>query len=210
MFVCWRSVRRPRNLNRNGPDKTDQFASDRRGHGGDRLAGSGEFAVTATQSHLPLPCRIADRLGEPLLSEQLFTADPCGEAIAPGCLYQHSPGGAIACFRYAALTPGSAAGMFRGDQAEIGHELAGILKARDVAEFCDHGCGRDQGHPAKRLQGVDHWRQSPVREHGLDLRRQLQRRNRNHKVRSDRRLTQKTQTPDLTITRNGRKHAFHK
>ncbi|AKH99663.1 hypothetical protein IMCC20628_00945 [Hoeflea sp. IMCC20628] len=62
--------------------------------------------------------------------------------------------------------------MFRGDQAEIGHELPGVLKARDVAEFCDHGCGRDQGHPAKRLEGVDHWRQSPVREHGLDLRRQ--------------------------------------
>lgn len=48
----------------------------------------------------------------------------------------------------------------------------GVLKARDVAEFPDHGRGRHKGHSAKRLQGVDHQRQHPVHEHGLDLCRQ--------------------------------------
>jgi len=29
--------------------------------------------------------------------------------------------------------------MFRGDKTEIGHELPGVVKARDVAEFRDCG-----------------------------------------------------------------------
>jgi hypothetical protein len=43
-----------------------------------------------------------------------------------------------------------------GNQAEIRHELAGIVEAGDVAEFGDYRRRREQSHPAQRLQGAHH------------------------------------------------------
>jgi hypothetical protein len=62
--------------------------------------------------------------------------------------------------------------MLGWHQPEIGHQLARIGKAREVAQFGDQRCRIDQGHTAHRLQGCHDRGQRPVRQHRLDLRRQ--------------------------------------
>jgi hypothetical protein len=57
-------------------------------------------------------------------------------------------------------------------QPEIGHELAQIGEARQVAQFSDQRCRIDQRHAAHRLQRRHDRGQRPVRQHRLDLRRQ--------------------------------------
>jgi hypothetical protein len=62
--------------------------------------------------------------------------------------------------------------MLGRHQPEIGHQLARIGKAREVAQFGDQCGGIDQRHAAHRLQRCHDRSQRPVRQHRLDLCRQ--------------------------------------
>lgn len=53
--------------------------------------------------------------------------------------------------------------MFRGNQAEIGNQLAGIVEAGEIAHLGGHDHGDDKAHTAHRLQGLDHRRHRPLR-----------------------------------------------
>jgi hypothetical protein len=57
----------------------------------------------------------------------------------------------------------------RPDQAEIGHELARVGEAGEVAEFRDQHNGIDQCDPPHHLQAVDNGAQSPFGEESEDL-----------------------------------------
>ena len=121
------------------------------------------------------------RLGQALLAQQLLAADPCGmecresrhrtrvlivaEQVAPGGLDKHAPCRAVASLCYTALAPRAAAVLGR-HQTEIGHELAWIDEARDVAEFGNQRCRNHQRHATQRLQRlqrVRHRGERPVR-----------------------------------------------
>ena len=62
--------------------------------------------------------------------------------------------------------------MLGWHQSEIGHQLARIGKAREVADLGDQGRRIDQGHAAHRLQCRHDRGQRLVWQHRLDLCRQ--------------------------------------
>ena len=68
---------------------------------------------------------------------------------------------AIARFRDAAPLGGLAAGVLRGHQAQIGHELPGILKSPEVSDLDYHGCCDNSCHAAKSLKGSYDWCHAP-------------------------------------------------
>src|SRR5277367_5519533 len=130
------------------PHKPRQLAGDRGRDDGRRLSRPGEFTISPTQSFLRLPCGVADRLGQALLPQQLLPADARREPITPGSLDQHSARRAVSSFRDATLAARGSAGVLGRNQAKIGHELAGIVEAGDVAKFCNQCRRRDQSHSA--------------------------------------------------------------
>src|ERR1700732_1603187 len=65
-------------------------------------------------------------------------------------------GHAVAGLGEAAAFDAGTARMLRGHQPEIGHQLARIGKAREVAQFGDQGCCIDQSHAAHCLQCRHH------------------------------------------------------
>jgi hypothetical protein len=88
--------------------------------------------------------------------------------LRPAC----PPGPAAQLGFVVASSDAGAARMFGRHQPEIGHQLARVGKAREVAQFGDQGCGVDQRHAAHRLQRRHHRGQCPVRQHRCNLRRQ--------------------------------------
>src|SRR6266702_3336892 len=55
-----------------------------------------------------------------------------------------------------------ATGVFTGDEAQIAHELSGILKTGKVAQFGNQGDGRDEWHAAQGAKGFSHWQPAPA------------------------------------------------
>src|SRR6266567_7826484 len=99
------------------PNKARQFARDRGRHHRWRLACLGELAIPPAQPLLGLPRRVTDRLGERFLAQQLVTADPGREPIAPGGLDQHPPRRTVTRLGDAALAPRAAARVLGRHQA---------------------------------------------------------------------------------------------
>ena len=62
--------------------------------------------------------------------------------------------------------------MFRGCQPEIGHQLPRIVEPGEIPDLGHNRHRHDEGHPAHRLHGLDHWRQAPARQEFGDLLRQ--------------------------------------
>ncbi len=60
-----------------------------------------------------------------------------------------------------ALTPPLAAGVFRGGQAQVTHELSGVVKARQIPEFRDDSDGDGKLHAPQGLKGLDHRLKTP-------------------------------------------------
>src|SRR6516162_9387385 len=142
----FRSARRRRHAPGNGPDEAGQLAGDRGGDDIGRLATSGESAIARAQPQLRLPGDLADWLGLFLLPEQQLATDPCREAVTPGRLDQQPAGRAVAGLGEAAASDAGSARMLARHQPEIGHQLARIGEAREVAQFSDQGCRIDQRH----------------------------------------------------------------
>src|SRR6202162_4458751 len=53
-------------------------------------------------------------------------------------------------------------GSFGGSETEIPHQLAGVLKARQIADLGQHRHGRNEIDPAHRLQGGDDLGKRPL------------------------------------------------
>src|SRR4029077_6264303 len=128
-----RSARRRRHAPRDGPDEAGQFTGDRGRDDVGRFAAAGELAIACAQPQLRLPGDLADRPRLLLLPEQQLTADPGGKAVAPGRLDQQSTGGAVAGLGEAAAFDAGTARMLGWHQSEIGHQLARVGKARELA-----------------------------------------------------------------------------
>src|SRR5262245_15240416 len=128
-----RSARHRRHAPSDGPDEARQLAGDRGRDDIGRLATAGKLAIARAQPQLRFPGDLADRPGLRLLPEPQFAADPGREAVAPGRLDQQPAGRAIAGLGEAAAFDAGTARMLRWHQPEIGHQLARIGEAREVA-----------------------------------------------------------------------------
>src|SRR5215470_15669801 len=82
--------------------------------------------------------------------------------IAPSSFDQDTPRPTIASLGDAAAVDRVAGGAFRGYETEIPHQLAGILKARQIADLGQHRHCRNKIYPAHRLQGCDELGKGPL------------------------------------------------
>ena len=148
----------------NSPDKACEFSGD--GHDDFLLGFSShrEKLEPSAETELPLPCDLQYRLWDfqLLVSEQDTACDSCGSSVTPGRLNECGPGMGIPGLGDASSPDIVSAGGFTGDEAEIGHEFSGILKTRDVTDFCDQGGGDDKLDASQRLIGLDHGPHAPL------------------------------------------------
>ena len=115
-------------------------------------------------SNLRFPPDVANDFWQRLNAIDLVTADARLHPVSDGAFDQRAPGVGVAGLGDAAPSDGLATRSLARDQAEIGHKLARIGEAREVADFRDQHHGIDQRDPAHCLQGVDNWAQIPFGE----------------------------------------------
>src|SRR5262249_1550627 len=85
----------------------------------------------------------------------LVAANTWRMPIAPSGFDQNTPRPTIASLGDAAAVDRVACGAFGGYETEIPHQLAGVLKARQIADLGQHRHCRNEIYPAHRLQGCD-------------------------------------------------------
>src|SRR5262249_52446448 len=118
----------------NGPHEADQFP----GKSDDALvyvfpAGE-QLAIALAEPHLGLPADILEDFGLFFASQWSMPTDLCRVSIGPGALDQRTPGRSIAGFGNRALPAPWPPGGLRGSQAQIIHELSGVVEAREVPQ----------------------------------------------------------------------------
>src|SRR4051812_11516196 len=114
-----RSARRRRHAPGDGPDEACQLAGDRGSDDIGRLAVAGELAIARAQPQLRHPGDRADRSGLRLLPKQQLAAEPCREAVSPGCFDQQPTGRAVAGLGEATASDAGTTGMLTWHQPEI-------------------------------------------------------------------------------------------
>jgi hypothetical protein len=105
-------------------------------------------AIAFAEPHLDLPADGLDRGGELFQAQLEMAADFGWLAIGPGTFDQGTTGMSIAGLGQTALLTPCPTGIFRGCEPEIMHELAGVLEARQVAQFGYYGHGHRELDPA--------------------------------------------------------------
>jgi hypothetical protein len=145
----------------NGPYEADEFPGNR-DHDLVRVFPVGEqLARALAQPHLCLPADILDDFGlcfEPQLS---MPTDFRGVTVGPGALDQSATGMGIPGFGKSSLAASRPTGGFRRRQDHIVHELAGVVEACQVAEFCHCGDGHGALHAGSGLQRLNDRVQTP-------------------------------------------------
>src|SRR5882762_8506842 len=144
------------------PDEGRQLAGNRRGDDGRPLALAGERPKTPAQPHLRFPGNLAHR---PRCGRHLYlllAANTWRMPIAPSGFDQDTPRPTIAGLGDAAAVDCIACGAFGGYETEIPHQLAGVLKARQIADLGQHRHCRNEIYPAHRLQGCDDLGKGPL------------------------------------------------
>src|SRR5215475_4858462 len=129
------------NVFRNSPHKGAQFPGNG-DHDLIRIFAFGhQVAIAFTEPHLSLPADSLDRGGELFQAQLEMAADFGWIPVRPGPFDQGTTGMRIAGLGNTTLLPPRPTGIFRGGEPEIIHELAGVLEAREVAQFGHHGHG---------------------------------------------------------------------
>ena len=106
------------------------------------MAGS-QGTVTFAEPVLHAPGEVFDFLALSRLPAGEFLADFGGAPIVLGAFHHHPACVGVSAFGDGALPAFAAGGVFAGDEAEVGHQFAGMLEATQVTEFADNGHGRD-------------------------------------------------------------------
>src|SRR5258706_2810890 len=92
----------------------------------------------------------------------LLAANTWRIPIAPSSFDQDTPRPTIASLGDTAAVDRVSCGAFGGYETEIPHQLAGILKARQIADLGQHRHCRNEIDPAHRLQGCDDLGKGPL------------------------------------------------
>jgi hypothetical protein len=93
------------------------------------------FAETATESDLSFPGNVANLFWQPLLTSKQFLADSGFEPVCLSCFDEGFPHMAVASLGYASGSPTTSAGVLGRYKTKVAHQLAGTIKAFQVAEF---------------------------------------------------------------------------
>jgi hypothetical protein len=129
------------------------------GHGHDDLVGMfpacQQASVACTPSYLGFPADVLDGFGLWFQAELEMSADVGGIAGSPGTFHARATRMRVAGCGDRTLPASRARGIFRGDQPQALHELAGMIDARQVAECRDRGDGHRQLAPTQGLEGLD-------------------------------------------------------
>ena len=109
---------------------------------------------SSAEPKLRSPGDIANDFWQRLDPIDLMTTDARLHSVSPGAFDQCASGMGVPGLGDAAASDSLAARLLARDQAEIGHELARVCKACEIAHFSDphHGC--DQSDTPHRLQGI--------------------------------------------------------
>ena len=150
------SLGAPRDLLRNSPRKRTQLPGNRDHDLMRVFPPCAELPIALAQADLGLPAHVLERLGELFEAEVEVPTPFGGVAIRPGPFHQRTTGIGIAGLGAAALASACATGRFRRRQAQIMHELSGVLAARQVAECGDGDDRHCQLHATEGLQRVNH------------------------------------------------------
>ena len=114
----------------------------------------------------PAPCRCARQLLDAVVQ---LAADPSLHAVVPGTLDQHPTRERVAGLGDPAAADRAAARAFARHQAEIGHELARLGEATEVADLGGDGHGHDLADATHGLERSNDRRQRPARQQVRDL-----------------------------------------
>ena len=161
MAICRVDLRCHQHLLGHGPQTAHQCP----GHGHDHLVGvcaAGQQASNAlAPPHVRLPTDVWDRLGERLHPELDVATDVGGIPGGPGAFDQGASGRRVPGCGARPLPVSRPTGICCGDQAEIFHQLSGIVDASQVAA-CGHEGHRDGELDAPQgLKRLDHWPLAP-------------------------------------------------
>jgi|SRR5580704_3151 hypothetical protein len=156
------------------PDKPNEFAGDRCDHDWWCLSPGEHSAIPGAEANLRLPGDGADFGRSSFLPALHGLSDFRRHAVSPSRLDDQFARDDAAGFGDARRPSCFAAGALSGDQAEVGHELARIIKALEVADFGDHAGRHGERDAAEGLQRFDDRSERPVRQEGLDLLLDLQ------------------------------------
>jgi hypothetical protein len=129
------------------------------GNGHDDLVGMfpacQQASVAFAPSYLSFPADVLDRFGLLFQAELEMPADFGGIAVSPGTFHERATRMRVAGLGDRTLPASRPRGIFRGDQPQELPELAGMIQARQVAEFRDRGDGHSKLDPTQGLEGLD-------------------------------------------------------
>ena len=101
-----------------------------------------------------------------------LAADAGLHSIGPSPFDQDTPCKRVACLGDAAAAYRGPARMLGRRQTKVGHHLARIVEAREIAHLGDDGDSRHEGHATHCLERLNDWRHRPSWNQILDLPRQ--------------------------------------
>jgi len=158
------------NLDANGPDEAEQFATDSRDDVRLGFAARREASVTIMKTELGLPGNRFDGLAQVALS--LTKRQPAARPmlIRPGRFEEDAPQMGVAGLGDVTAPSARTTGVLAGNDTTVAHQLAGMIEARRWADFGHDGRRRDAGDTAPGLHPVDevaHPRGRP-RDGGVD------------------------------------------
>ena len=104
------------------------------------LAARAQPTISSAEPNLRFPPNVTNDFWQRLNAVDLVTTDARFHSVSPGAFDQRAPGVGVAGLGDTAASDGFATRSFARDQAEIGHELAWVREACEVAHF------RDQHH----------------------------------------------------------------
>src|SRR5712691_2070056 len=142
--------------------KADSSRAIGRGDDGRPLALPGERPKAPAQPHLRFPGNLAHRPRCGRNLHLLLAANTWMIPIAPSSFDQDTPRPTIASLGDTAAVDRVSRGAFGGYETEIPHQLAGVLKARQIADLGQHRHCRNEIYPAHRLQGGDDLGKRPL------------------------------------------------
>src|SRR6516162_5466385 len=121
------------------PDETDELTSHRRNGDVLELALPEQRSITLIEAGLRFPGDLANRLRHRLDLNLFVFAQSRRKLVAPGTLDQHASHPPIASLGDRTTLDLVAGGVLRRHDPDIGHQLTGCSKPREVADFGHDG-----------------------------------------------------------------------
>src|SRR6202020_1755110 len=156
----------------NRPEKSRHLPRDCGRHDDLGLACRREPAIAGTEPDLRFPGDVADDLWKSLEPVVQLTADAGLHSIGPSPFDQDTPCKRVTSLGDAAAADCCPARMLGRRQTKVGHHLARIVEADEIAHLGNDGDSRHEGHATHGLKRLNDRRHGPSWNQILDLLRQ--------------------------------------